>query len=357
MSAHATQSQVIQRPALVVFGRAFVHPVFDALLIGGGLSLIVSAIVLADPSRGQIVDRAALPYFLLLSNSAHFASSTVRLYTKPGTRQSLPFLTTAFPLVVFAVLIASLFLAGSVGPHLTAFYLTWSPYHYAAQAYGLAVMYAYRSGCQLLPGDKSLLWWTSLLPFCYAFVGDRDSGLHWLLPESMFANFYIHTTLMFVLTILSCVCFLAVAVLVVKTSRSASGTLPVISIMMLVSNAVWWCLLPQQAFVWATVFHGLQYLAIVTIFHVKDQLARPDNRRNSFYHIALFYGSSLALGYALFSCLPWGLVCLGFGMMESIFLVVVAVNLHHFIVDAYIWRLKKGDANRGIVESGLTPAV
>lgn len=339
--------------AAVLIGRSFVHPLFDYLFIGGGLSLIVTAIVLTQSRPGTIVDRAALPYFLLFSNSAHFASSTVRLYTKPGTSQSLPFLTTAFPLVVFAVLVGSLWLAGSVGPHLTALYLTWSPYHYAAQAYGLAVVYAYRSGCQLLPADKRLLWWASLLPFIYAFVGDRDSGLHWLLPANMFANQQFNAVLMFVLHGLIYVGLAAVLVVLVKVARSASGPLPIISVLMLVTNAAWWYLLPQQAFVWATIFHGIQYLAIVTIFHVKDQLARSDNRRGRLYHVAWFYGTSVLLGYALFSCLPWGFVTLGFGLMESIFLVVVAVNIHHFIVDAYIWRLKKGDGNRGIVESGL----
>jgi len=143
----------------------------------------------------------------------------------------------------------------------------------------------------------------------------------------------------------------------VKVARSASGPLPIISVLMLVANAAWWCFLPQNAFFWATIFHGIQYLAIVTIFHVKDQLARPGNRLASPYHVALFYGGSLLLGYGLFSCLPWGFVMAGFGMVESIALCVATINIHHFIVDAYIWRLKKGDRNRAIVESGRSAAM
>jgi hypothetical protein len=61
---------------------------------------------------------------------------------------------------------------------------------------------------------------------------------------------------------------------------------------------------------------------------------------------------SILLGYGLFYCLPWGFYMAGFGLTESILLCVVAINLHHFIVDAYIWRLKKGDRNRAIVEAG-----
>lgn len=328
---------------------------FDYLLIGGGLSLVVTAMVLADPLQGDLVSPAAFPWFVLFSNSAHFASSTVRLYTKPGAVQTLPFLTTSFPLVAILVLTGCMAFAGSIGPHLQALYLTWSPYHYAAQAYGLSVVYAYRSGCQLAPADKHLLWWTSLLPFFYAFVNDFGSGLHWILPGAVFANPAFAAVHAFVIRILPPIGIAASLLLYAKVARSASGPLPVISVMTLLSNAAWWCLLPQHAFVWATIFHGIQYLAIVTIFHVKDQVARPENRHGPAYHVAWFYAVCLALGYGLFSCLPWGYQAAGFGMVESIILVVAAINLHHFVVDAYIWRLKKGDGNRRIVEA--EPAV
>jgi hypothetical protein len=339
-----------------LIGRSFVHPLFDYLVIGGGLSLIVTAIVLFNPGRGALVDAAALPYFILFANSAHFASSTVRLYTKPGTFEALPFLTVAFPLVVLAVVTGCLCLAGYLGSHALALYLTWSPFHYAAQGYGLALVYAYRSGCQVLPGDKKLLFWTSLLPFFYAFLGDGDSGLHWLLPSTVFDDPLFRGPYSLVIRALPSISMAAVALLCLKVARSTSGPLPIISVLMLVANAAWWCFLPHNAFVWATIFHGIQYLGIVTIFHVKDQLARPDNRRRWLFHVASFYGMSLLLGYGLFSVLPWGFVTLGFGMVESIAVCVAAINIHHFIVDAYIWRLKRGDRNRTIVESGQPAA-
>ena len=71
------------------------------------------------------------------------------------------------------------------------------------------------------------------------------------------------------------------------------------------------------------------------------------------YHVAWFYGASLILGYALFSCLPLAYVYAGFGKVESVLLVVAAINIHHFIVDAYIWRLRKDRSNRRVVESGV----
>ena len=60
-------------------GRPFVHPVFDVMLIGGGLSLVVVVFVFLNPNTVHFVSDASLPYFVLLSNSAYFTASIVRL--------------------------------------------------------------------------------------------------------------------------------------------------------------------------------------------------------------------------------------------------------------------------------------
>jgi hypothetical protein len=89
---------------------------------------------------------------------------------------------------------------------------------------------------------------------------------------------------------------------------------------------------------------------------VRDQLARPGNRRGALFHVLGFYGASALLGYALFSCLPQAYVLAGFGMIESLVLVAAAINIHHFVVDAFIWRLRKGGDNRRIVDQGAGAA-
>jgi hypothetical protein len=47
---------------------------------------------------------------------------------------------------------------------------------------------------------------------------------------------------------------------------------------------------------------------------------------------------SFALGYALFYCWPYAFRMVGFGQAESMLLVIATINVHHFIVDRYIWR-------------------
>ena len=351
----------------VTLGRPFVSPLFDLALIGGGLSLPVLWLVLVPPdlpglralSTGlrSLAGPAALPYAVMLTVGAHFAASTVRLYTKQGTTTALPFLTLAFPLVALLVVSVAVFQPDVVGRQLQSLYLTWSPYHYAAQAYGLAVMYCYRSGCALGDGDKQLLRAASLLPFLYSFLSTTGAGLHWILPDSLYEIPAFVSVLATLRPILRVAGLAAPFLLWLKLQRGGSGPMPIVSVLLLLVNGVWWYALdPIEAFVWATFFHGIQYLAIVIIFHVKEQLARPGARHGALYHTLWFYGVCLLLAYALFDCLPQVYMWAGASVTQSLLIVAAAINLHHFIVDGFIWRLGRRDANRAVVDSGVPTA-
>jgi hypothetical protein len=93
-------------------------------------------------------------------------------------------------------------------------------------------------------------------------------------------------------------------------------------------------------------------MAIVVIFHVRERLQLPGNRHGWAFHAAAFYAACLALAYFLFEVWPYAFVAAGFGMAESMLLAVAAVNVHHFVVDAYIWRLRR-DPNYRIVTGSV----
>jgi hypothetical protein len=355
-----------------LIGRTFLHPVIDYLLIGGVLSLLSVPVVLSMPTaaadgafsfRGpQFFGIAVISYFVLLSNSADFAASTVRLYTKPGAQRALPFLSFAFPLVCFAVLGVCLAFPHDAGRHLQSLYLTWSPYHYAAQAYGLAVMYCYRSGCIIGDRDKKWLWWAAMLPFFYAFTfsGTGRTGIGWLIPMPLATIPVVGVGLdalqRLLETVLPIASFAVPIALFVRMARSATGPMPLISLFAILANGVWWLVMPDiDAFMLATIFHGIQYLVIISIFHVREQVAMPENTRSGRWHAVRFYATCFVLGYAIFHLVPHGFMFAGFGPVESFMLVAAAINVHHFIVDAFIWRLKKSDTNRAVVDA-VAPA-
>ena len=152
-------------------GRMFLNGTFDYLTIGGGLSLVaVGALALGGQLGADAPALMLVPVRALVSNCAHFAASTVRLYTKPRAFGMWPFLTMGFPLVSLIVLTIAIAWPEWIGANIQALYLTWSPYHYAAQAFGLACMYHYRSGGTLSQVDRQLLFATCMLPFLFAFL-------------------------------------------------------------------------------------------------------------------------------------------------------------------------------------------
>ena len=336
-------------------GRSFVHPLFDYAIIGGGLSLIVAAwVIWIAPEWRSLGGVGAMPFIVLATNSAHFTSSTVRLYTKPDATREYPFVSFGLPLVALAVLAVCCLYPGDLGPHLNALYLTWSPFHYASQAFGLASMYCFRSGCRLSDSDRRLLRWVCMLPFILVFIGGQGYGMDWplrALPDAVRSSDALHMLREAARWVLPPLCFAAPVALALKVRRSQSGPMPLIAVLMPITNSVWWVALNiYEAFVWATIFHALQYLAIIVIFHQRDQLTRPGNRHSASYHAVWFYSMSIGLGYALFYCLPRGYALAGFGLTESLLLAFAAINIHHFIVDAYIWRVSRDKRNMRIVE-------
>jgi hypothetical protein len=330
-----------------LLGRPFIHPVFDYAVIGGGLSLLVTALLVAAPRDDLLVTPATMSYLLLFCTSAHFAASTVRLYTKPGAAEGMPILSRWVPWAAFALLVGILFLGGTAGRLIDTLYLAWSPYHYAAQAYGLAVVYSYRSGCRLGPLDKRGLYWVAMLPFFFMALHLAETRL----PEfTGIAAGSIAAITLPAKSVLRIAGWIAPAALYAFVWRRRGGPMPLIALMTLVSNAVWFFVLdPINAFLWATIFHGLQYMAIVMIFDARDQAARPGNARGPWFHALWFYGASLVLGYALFVLMPLLGKWAGFEYYDARLVVVALVNIHHFVVDAYIWRLGRGDSNRAIV--------
>ena len=336
-----------------LLGRTFLHPSFDYLLIGGGLSLFFTAALYLNPALLDLVGRHVLMAFLFLFTFPHFASSTLRLYSKPNAFQQFPVPTLVFPIIALAAIATCLEFPDQIGIHVQRLYLTWSPYHYAAQSYGLAVMYCYRSGCMLTSADKKLLQLSALSLFAWTFVQDSAHGIYWLLPTSWFVSYPILVEGLDVLgTFFMVTAVSSPFLLYAKVWRARSGPMPLIAPLLLVANMTWWFVLGPtfKAFAWATIFHGIQYLAIVGIFHLKDRaIAQAAAPRPLLPQALAFFVGCLAFGYVSFHIVPIGLQQFGYGVVETTISVTAIINLHHFIVDGYIWRLGKRDGNRRIV--------
>src|SRR5713101_2332087 len=221
-------------------GRPFVSPAFDYLVIGGGLSLVAMGALQSGalPSLAQWLT-SHLWLVLFVVNAAHFAASTVRLYTKPGALRDLRFLTLGLPFLAFGVLAAAMTAPSLVGRHLVSLYLTWSPYHYAAQAYGIAVLYCHRSRLSLDTTGRRLLRVACLLPFVYNFFALQGAGLSWLAPPAMLAQPAAAAARLALLDALRIVSFAAPLAVLFRQQTGGRAPLPLISLLAVASNVIW----------------------------------------------------------------------------------------------------------------------
>ena len=147
--------------------------------------------------------------------------------------------------------------------------LTWSPYHYAAQAYGLALMYGYQSGLRFSPLEKRWLFWICLLPFIRAFLNVDDtsvtaimgvSGVFWLAPDSLVAS---GTLLGDGLRLLVSALTPLVFVMPVAFACVGRARLPLLALVLVLMNALWLTAFTLfDAIVWASVAHSVQYLSV-----------------------------------------------------------------------------------------------
>jgi hypothetical protein len=324
-------------------GRCFMHPVIDYLLVGGGITIPIFIGLYFFPTLAPISPPI---YIFLLINGAHFAASTLRLYTKPGAKKEFPFLSWGFPVVCLLAVGFGLYWP-VVGKNLTALYFTWSPYHYAAQTYGIAVMYAMRSGAKLDQKDKAQIWWVCLLPFLYALFTAKEGGLAWFVSAETIATIPgLSVAYQGVVGLLSIAVLLLPLSLFWQLHRSKGRKVPLISLLLQVSNGIWWLTTDYlSAFWWTTAFHSVQYLIIVVSQHVKEQMARDNSKlgrlHTPLFHGAWFYGLSFVLAGFLFFAVPVVVYPpLGFDTAQSILMMTVIINLHHFIVDGFIWKNK-----------------
>ena len=257
---------------------SFFSPSLDALFLCGGFSLPLFALgaTLFAPWKIDFTTRFVI---FALANYAHFASSTVRFYTKPGTKTRHPFVAWGLPLVFLVAIVLSIYAPDAVGRNVTALFLSWSPYHYAAQAYGLSLLYCHRSGIGLTGREKQVLWWICMLPFIRAMLQPRDnsivdvmgvSGVGWLFPAA-FQTPLVAGFLDVVVTVLGPVVFvLPLAFAVVGRTR-----LPNLALLLVLCNALWMVAFSRfDAAMLATVGHSIQYLCIVAYVHGKDALAK-----------------------------------------------------------------------------------
>jgi tetratricopeptide (TPR) repeat protein len=294
-------------------------------------------------------ERAWATAFYLLAvvfNYPHFMATVYRAY---HTRKEFS-KYRIFTVYITLLLAATAILAHAsfrLLPWVFTLYICWSPWHYTGQNFGLLMMFVRRNGISISPGERYLLFFSFIASYAMLMVGFHTGPSSDPLILSLGLSAKVSLAARIVLggafAVLGGIAFARLA--------RRSGLRPLLApITLQLTQFLWFVLpavlelgygvqLPQTRYSSGilAILHSVQYLWITSYYARREATAAG----NAGWRMSTYFATLLAGGIALFIPGPW-LVSFAFHYdFTSSFLIFTAlVNIHHFILDGAIWKLR-----------------
>lgn len=281
-----------------------------------------------------------VPFTLLFfANFPHFSATIYRLYQSPQHTRQFPVTAWGLPFLFIALIFSCFRYPEIVFPYLGMLYLFWSPYHYAGQTIGLTTIYARRSGFVIGRTQRLALTSFLLSTVVYAVTSGPSASLNVGMPI-VWPSFpgWLGAAAQTVM----CVSALVFAGFAVAFCIHQKRLVTPIVFLPALAQFIWFVPGPttKTFFLFVPVFHSLQYLLIACLVQLKVRLD-VEGAERSWKRVraeALRWGvRNVVGGTLLFVGLP--LLFSRFSPL-AIWVVVAAVNIHHFFVDGVIWKLR-----------------
>lgn len=286
-------------------------------------------------------------YFLaLLSNYPHFMATVYRAYhTRDEFEKYRIYTVHVALLLALAGVVTHLWYA--LLPWIFTLYICWSPWHYTGQNFGLLMMFARRADISPTESERRALRLSFIASYLLLMLSFHTggSGDALILSLGLAAKFTLPARAALALFFVGASGW-ALASL---ARRSSFRTiLPVLTLM--VTQFLWFLLpavielvsgreIPQTRYSSGllAVLHSTQYLWITSYYQKKEARAAGDSQWSfSRYLVTLIAG-----GIALFIPGPWIVSRVFHTDFAASFLTFTAlVNIHHFILDGAIWKLR-----------------
>jgi tetratricopeptide (TPR) repeat protein len=282
----------------------------------------------------------------LFFNYPHFMATVYRAYHSYDEFAKYRFFTVHVAvLLACAGLIAHLWYP--LLPWIFTLYICWSPWHYTGQNFGLLMMFARRAGLAPTRREREALhlsFIASYLMLLFSFhTGPSGDAL--ILSLGLPAKFTLPARAMLGLF------FVAATGWSLFSLAKRSNWRALLPTATLVTTQFLWFLLPALIELMSgkevpqtryssgilAVLHSAQYLWITSYYQQKE--ARAAGQAS--WSFARYLLTLVAGGIALFVPGPWIVSRLFHADFAASFLTFTAlVNLHHFILDGAIWKLR-----------------
>jgi hypothetical protein len=247
-------------------------------------------------------------------------------------------------ILLIAVLIAAHELYGLV-PLLVTIYLTWSPWHYMGQNFGLMMMFIHRNELKVSRKSRQVLWMAFIASFILLFLRIHTAPS----IDPFMISLGLSPSILDALRIPLTAVFFAGLVPLAILIRQA-GWKPMLASLTLYTTQFLWAVLPtvlrfverfgvpqvSYSIAILAAMHCAQYLWITQPYARQEAKAESKSWHWQSYFVVLVIG-----GIALLIPGPWiASYALGRDFALSVLIFTAVVNIHHFIVDGAIWKLR-----------------
>ena len=316
------------------------------------LTFIVGISVVAALAGGLVVANPQFYPDVFLLNAwllgyHHVISTFTRLTFDRDSFNENRFLVTWLPLIVLAGVFALCLLFGQW--ILTTIYLYWQWWHYTRQSYGVSRIYQRKAGL-----DNDLL--SKLVIYALPVWGILHRSFQ--APQQfLFTDVKVLPLPLWLVATAGSVTLVVLAWWVAQTVRSLfQGTLPVAHTLYLCSHllifGIGYLAVENINHGWIvlTVWHNCQYILTVWMFNnncFKNGVERKHRFLSSISQRGKFLtyvAVCLLISTILYSALQFSLSWLVLATATTLPLFAIAfqaVNFHHYLVDAVIWKVRR----------------
>ena len=328
------------------------NPALDLIVGCGAWSaplLLLSYSSLASSTRTWAVIFYALALFF---NYPHYMATIYRAYHRSEDFEKYRVFTVHITGLVLLTLVVAHFWARLL-PWIFTIYLTWSPWHYSGQNYGLFMMFARRAGANPDKGTRRALYGAFIISYLILFLGFHTGPS----TDPLFLSLKIPAVLSRWEQIVLCAGFVALSVYGISRLARDTGWKKLLPSLTLYSSQVLWFLLPAAISLirklevpqsrYSTgvlaVMHSAQYLWITSYYARREAAGEGAATGESKWRPLAYFAVLVVGGIALFVPGPW-LASRAFhhDFTASFLIFGALVNIHHFILDGAIWKLRDG---------------
>jgi tetratricopeptide (TPR) repeat protein len=232
-------------------------------------------------------------------------------------------------------------------PWIFTLYICWSPWHYTGQNYGLLMMFARRAGLSPTDAERQALHLSFIASFLLLMLSFHTGAS----TDSLILSLGLPAKFTLPARGMLAVFFLAASSWALTSLARRASWKALLPSAILVSTQFLWFLLPALIELISgrevpqtryssgilAVLHSTQYLWITSYYQKKEARAKG----NGCWSFPRYLLTLVAGGIALFVPGPWIVSRVFRADFASSFLTFTAlVNLHHFILDGAIWKLR-----------------